>query len=103
MIRPGRLDKLLYVELPTPAERHEILKTLTKKTPLSLDVDLKNIAEDSRCEGFSGADLASLIREAAVSALRESIFFDSDSNVAPSVSKPDKRRYEALRVKFGGG
>ncbi|KAJ2299136.1 Ribosome biogenesis ATPase rix7 [Coemansia sp. RSA 2706] len=37
MLRPGRLDKLLYVELPTPAERTEILRTLSKKTPLGSD------------------------------------------------------------------
>ncbi|CAJ0642781.1 5060_t:CDS:2, partial [Entrophospora sp. SA101] len=48
MIRPGRLDKLLYVELPTYSERYEILKTLTKKTPLDDDVSLLEIANDAR-------------------------------------------------------
>jgi ribosome biogenesis ATPase len=52
MIRPGRLDKLLYVDLPTPEERYEIIKTQSKKTPLAKDVDLKQIAFDSRCNGF---------------------------------------------------
>jgi ribosome biogenesis ATPase len=70
MLRPGRLDKLLYVELPTPAERLDILTKLSKKTPLAADVSLKEIADDPRCEGLSGADLASLVRESAVASLR---------------------------------
>ncbi|KAG0224706.1 hypothetical protein BGW42_004946 [Actinomortierella wolfii] len=73
MLRPGRLDKLLYVELPTAPERLDILKTLTKKTPLGDDVSLERIAFDSRTNRFSGADLASLVREAAVSALRSTL------------------------------
>ena len=52
MLRPGRLDKLLYVELPTPAERLDILTKLTKKTPLAPGLSLKDIADDSRCEGL---------------------------------------------------
>jgi ribosome biogenesis ATPase len=70
MLRPGRLDKLLYVQLPTKEERLDILKTLSKKTPLGPDVDMETIAFDHRCENFSGADLASLVREAATSAVR---------------------------------
>jgi ribosome biogenesis ATPase len=52
MMRPGRLDKLLYVELPTSSGRYEILKTLTKRTPLGNDVSLIKIAEDERCTDF---------------------------------------------------
>ena len=40
MIRPGRLDKLLYVQLPKEEERMQILKTVTRKTPLDPDLDL---------------------------------------------------------------
>ncbi|KAJ2389811.1 Ribosome biogenesis ATPase rix7, partial [Coemansia sp. RSA 2603] len=125
MLRPGRLDKLLYVELPTTPERTEILRTLTKKTPLAADVDLATIAADSRCEGLSGADLAGLIREASVAALRTVFYSEelSDENasslnvdnnssdinvtnehfqaalerISPSVSAADMRRYESLR------
>ncbi|KAJ3415023.1 hypothetical protein HDV05_005668 [Chytridiales sp. JEL 0842] len=75
MLRPGRLDKTLYVDLPTPLERAEILKTLTKKTPLRADVDLHAIGTSDNCDGFSGADLAALVREAAVAALRESFLY----------------------------
>lgn len=52
MLRPGRLDKLLYVELPTAGERLDILKKLTKNTPLGSSVSLEAIANDNRCQGF---------------------------------------------------
>ncbi|ORY80686.1 P-loop containing nucleoside triphosphate hydrolase protein [Leucosporidium creatinivorum] len=71
MVRPGRLDKLLYVDLPSPDERVEILRAQTRKTPLGEDVDLETIARAEGCNGFSGADLSALVREAAVMALRE--------------------------------
>ncbi len=73
MTRPGRLDKLLYVRLPTAEDRFDILKALSKRTPWAADVDLHSIAHDVRCENFSGADLAALIREASMAAIRESI------------------------------
>jgi len=75
MVRPGRLDKLLYVDLPTPNERAEILRTMTKKTPLSPEADaaLESFATSDKCEGFSGADLAALVREAATLALRSKL------------------------------
>ncbi|CAG8669553.1 9460_t:CDS:10 [Acaulospora morrowiae] len=121
VMRPGRLDKLLYVELPTASERTEILKTLTKLTPLDNDVSLENIAQDPRCTDFSGADLASLVREAAVAALRATLYSGNENHseqnneiyvnsshfeiafnkVASSVSKTDKRKYDLLREKFG--
>ncbi|CAO3677665.1 unnamed protein product [Umbelopsis ramanniana] len=125
MLRPGRLDKLLYVELPTAGERNDILKKLTKKSPLIEGLSLAALANDHRCEGFSGADLASLVREAAVAALRKTFYLHSttlseeDKNsqkeifitledfntafqkVSPSVSKQDKRHYDTLRVKLG--
>jgi len=74
MLRPGRLDKTLYVDLPNEQERLEILKTLSRKTPLDPDVDLQVISSDSRCEGYSGADLAALVRESAVTALRYTVY-----------------------------
>lgn len=70
MLRPGRLDKLLYVPLPTREDRYSIIQTCTRKVPLSSDVDLKKIAFDSHCDGYSGADLSALVREAQLSALR---------------------------------
>ncbi|EMG47987.1 Ribosome biogenesis ATPase RIX7 [Candida maltosa Xu316] len=76
MLRPGRLDKTLYIELPSVEERFEILKTLIRSnsSPLDPDVDLKAIAEDPRCRNFSGADLSSLVKEAGVFALKKRFF-----------------------------
>lgn len=73
MTRPGRLDKLLYVNLPTADERVEILRALGKQAPWAADVTIDRIARDARCKNFSGADLAALVREACLAAVRESI------------------------------
>lgn len=73
VLRPGRLDKTLYVGLPPPADRHAILLTITKggtKPQLEQDVCLREIAFDERCDCFTGADLSALVREASVNALR---------------------------------
>jgi ribosome biogenesis ATPase len=83
MLRPGRLDKALYVDLPNQAERYSILNTLTRKTPLDSTVDLRIIAADERCDGMSGADLASLVREASVSALRSKFYCDRQAGTDP--------------------
>ncbi|WRT70746.1 uncharacterized protein IL334_007745 [Kwoniella shivajii] len=75
MVRPGRLDKLLYVDLPSPHERFEILKTHTKKTPILEDSwdTIQKIVVSDKCDGFSGADIAALVREAATLALRNAL------------------------------
>lgn len=73
MIRPGRLDKLLYVGIPDPSERLEILKTLSKNTPWDDNVQLSQIAADTRCNGMTGADLSNLVREASLCAVREAL------------------------------
>lgn len=76
MLRPGRLDKTLYIELPSLAERLEILQTLVRAchTPLALSVNLNDIAYHEKCRNFSGADLSSLVREAGVLALKKKFF-----------------------------
>lgn len=90
MLRPGRLDKTLYVELPTQEEKLDILNTIvrTNKTPIASDVDLVRIAKDSRLEFFSGADLAALVREAGVCALKKKFYKgieNLDENVGEGV------------------
>lgn len=76
MLRPGRLDKTLYIQLPSLEERFEILKTCvgSNGTPLAADVDLNVVAHDEKCRNFSGADLSSLVREASVIALKQKFF-----------------------------
>lgn len=50
MLRPGRLDKMLYVPLPNEDDRVSILKTLARSCPLKPDVDIEKIAKDKRCD-----------------------------------------------------
>merc|ERR1711988_598391 len=69
MLRPGRLDRLLFVPLPSEVGRLEILRTHSSKLPLADDVDLPSIARDA--DGFSGADLAALVRETTMMALQK--------------------------------
>ncbi|XAO22229.1 hypothetical protein I312_100997 [Cryptococcus bacillisporus CA1280] len=134
MVRPGRLDKLLYVDLPSPSERFEILKTHTKKTPINEDSwgNIKEIVTSDKCDGFSGADIAALVREAATLALRaalESIgafetpaeaepegverktdsvkvtaehFARAAQKTLPSVSREQRLKYERMRDKYAG-
>lgn len=124
MLRPGRLDKLLYVPLPTPADRAAILKAISKKVKLGADVDLEAIAHSSRANGYSGADCAALLREAGLAVLRDVALvergFRSRNNeeqtaapgplqitmdnfdyafdhVMPSVSKKDQAKYDRVR------
>ncbi|GET89753.1 vesicular transport protein, putative [Leishmania tarentolae] len=70
MLRPGRLDKLLYVPLPSPEQRASILRTHARKYPVDAEVNLERLAHDERLTGFSGADLAALMREASLTALK---------------------------------
>jgi len=71
MLRPGRLDKLLYVPLPASEDRCAILKAVAKNVNLAPDVDLDEIARSSRADGYSGADCAALLREAGLAVLRD--------------------------------
>ena len=69
LLRPGRFDRRVLLDLPDRADRLEILGIHSKKKPFAEDVDLKVIAE--RTPGFSGADLSSLMNEGAILAARE--------------------------------
>ena len=122
MLRPGRLDKLLYVPLPTSEERVSILRTLGAKVTLSDDVDLEAIGSSPRAEGYSGADLAALLREAGLAVLKEHMnviasavpteevslkikachFNAAFDSVMPSVSKKDHARYDKIRDRMAG-
>jgi cell division protease FtsH len=69
LLRPGRFDRRIVVNMPDVKGREEILKVHTRKIPLDKDVDLKVIARST--PGFSGADLANLVNEAALIAARK--------------------------------
>ncbi len=69
LLRPGRFDRRVTIDLPDRKDREEILKVHARKKPLGPDIRLPVIAE--RTPGFSGADLASLMNEGAILAARE--------------------------------
>ncbi|MCX6820033.1 MAG: ATP-dependent zinc metalloprotease FtsH [Candidatus Adlerbacteria bacterium] len=69
LVRPGRFDRRVVIELPDRQDRNEILHIHARKKPLAEDVNLSVIAE--RTPGFSGADLANLMNEGAILAARE--------------------------------
>ncbi len=71
LLRPGRLERLVFVEPPDAAARREILRTAGKSIPLSDDVDLDAVA--AGLDGYSAADCVALLREAALTAMRRSI------------------------------
>ncbi|RMD57995.1 AAA family ATPase [Candidatus Woesearchaeota archaeon] len=108
LLRPGRFDRIILTPAPDKASRLQILKVHTKKMPLK-DVDLDSIAE--RTEGYVGADLEALCREAAIIALRDDIKTRSISMehfekaldvVAPSTTKDVEKLYEDLKERFRG-
>jgi transitional endoplasmic reticulum ATPase len=71
LLRPGRLERLVFIEPPDAAARGEILRTAGKSIPLSDDVDLDEVA--AGLDGYSAADCVALLREAALTAMRRSI------------------------------
>jgi transitional endoplasmic reticulum ATPase len=107
LLRPGRFDRLIYVPPPDERARLEILKVHTRRMPLAEDVDLAEIAK--RTEGYTGADLAAVCKEAALAALREAgkptkvtmrHFLKAMEVVKPSVTKEDLVRYQRLAEEF---
>lgn len=106
LLRPGRLEKLVFVEPPDAAARREILRTSGKSVPLSADVNLDSLADE--LDGYSAADCVALLREAALTAMRRSI--DAADVTADDVAKAraavrpslDPAQVDSLRA-FAGG
>lgn len=100
VLRPGRLDKILYVGLPAEADRTDILRALTKnrsQPPLAEDVDLALIARLT--EGYTGADLAGLVRQASLQTLKDSIDACStreEQDNSPSSDAPEETEEQLL-------
>ena len=85
LLRPGRFDRRVFLDLPDIREREDILKIHAEGKPLGDDVDFKKVA--TRTPGFSGADLANLINEAAILAVQEQSTSVSQQNIYDSVEK----------------
>ena len=102
LLRPGRLERLVFVEPPDAAARGEILRTAGKSIPLSADVDLDDVA--AQLDGYSAADCVALLREAALTAMRRSIdaadVTAADLAAARKTVRPslDPVQVEALRA-----
>ena len=119
LLRPGRLDRHVHVPVPDEAGRRKILEVHTREKPLADDVDLDAIAR--RTEGYVGADLEAVAREASMSASREFIqsvsreevresvgnvrvtmahFENALDEVNPSVTAETRERYEEIERRF---
>lgn len=100
LLRPGRLDQLIYIPLPDEASRKSIFTSVLRKSPVAPDVDLEALSKYTN--GFSGADITEICQRASKYAIRESIQRDierdrqraentdamvEDSDPVPSITK----------------
>jgi len=85
LLRPGRFDRRVVLDEPDIADREAILKIHAKNKPLADDVNLRRVAE--RTPGFSGADLANLLNEAAILAARRNKKIINQKEILESVEK----------------
>jgi cell division protease FtsH len=94
LLRPGRFDRQIVVDAPDLDGRNEILKLHTRGKPLAPDVDLRKIAQET--PGFSGADLANVINEAALLAARHGGITIGQKDLEDAVEKvvagPERKR-----------
>lgn len=129
LIRPGRLDQLIYIPLPDYVARVGIIKAVLRKSPVAPNVNIDFLAQ--QCEGFSGADMTELCQRATKAAIRESIaaeeerkklmagegdanmemddpvpvitrahFEEAMANARKSVTEYDLTKFEQFRTKF---
>ncbi|MFA4640941.1 CDC48 family AAA ATPase [Pyrococcus kukulkanii] len=122
LLRPGRFDRLILVPAPDEKARLEIFKVHTRNMPLAKDVDLKELAK--RTEGYTGADIAAVCREAAMIAMRRALeqgilkegmkadeirriakvtmkdFEEALKKIGPSVSKETMEYYRRIQEQF---
>jgi len=85
LLRPGRFDRRIVLDLPDINEREEILKIHSRGKPLALNVNLREVAE--RTPGFSGADLANVVNEAAIFAARRNKYQVFQEEFLESIEK----------------
>jgi len=126
LMRPGRLDKVIYIPMPGPEERVDILQAVFRSAGVQLEPDLQGDVPSrpgesrlgqflrgviSATENFTGADLASVVREAGMAVVREGAggtavgrrhILAALKTVKRSVSDEELRRYESLAKKIIG-
>ncbi len=108
LLRPGRVDKLIEIKAPNAKAREQILKVHAKNVPLSKNVKFKELAK--KTEGFSGADLEALVREAALLALEQAKLkktlvkmehFEKVINkMSPTINKKTQEAYSEFKEHF---
>lgn len=103
VIRPGRFDRLIYVPEPDEKSRLQIVKLYTTGMPLAKDIDLNQLAVSTKY--YSGADIESVCREAAMHALRRDVnsaevtmkdFQDALKEVGPTVTPDMEKWYKSF-------
>lgn len=100
LLRPGRFDRRVVMDLPDINEREEILRIHMKNKPIEKTVNVRTLAE--RTSGFSGADLANLVNEAAILSVRRSIKTITEAELKESIEKVilgPERRSKAINLK----
>lgn len=103
LLRPGRFDRIIFTGIPHKKARHTIFKIHTKRMPLVKDISLEKLAE--KTEGYVGADIEAVSREAGMLALRENInakevklkhFSDALKRIGPSIKLEDIKYYKTV-------
>ncbi len=109
LLRPGRFDRLIEVTAPDKDTRKKIFEVHLKKVPIAKDVKIEKLAE--KTEGYSGADIQAVVREAAMNALRENKqakevkwkhFEKALEEVSPSLKGEVAKRYEDFKGSYKG-
>jgi transitional endoplasmic reticulum ATPase len=120
LLRPGRIERHIYIPPPDKEARKEIFRIHLKNKPLAEDVKLEELAE--KTEGYSGADIEAVCREAGMLAIREALksgvsreeakeiakkikitrrhFEEALKKIKPSLTQEDLRRYEQMLKEF---
>ncbi len=107
LLRPGRFDRIVFVGVPDKDSRKKIFEVHTKKMPLTEDVDVEKLVQET--EGYVGADIEAVCREAAMLTLRDDIeakkvsmkyFEKALKKVRPSVNKEIEEAYKGLESQF---
>ncbi|MEM2515294.1 MAG: CDC48 family AAA ATPase [Candidatus Caldarchaeum sp.] len=107
LLRPGRFDRVLYVPPPDKSARLAIFRIHTREMPLDYDVNLETLATVT--EGYTGADIEAVVREAAMLAARENLqaqkvsmrhFEKALAKIKPSVGAEEKAEYDRIVSNF---
>ncbi|MBI1972659.1 CDC48 family AAA ATPase [Candidatus Woesearchaeota archaeon] len=107
LLRPGRFDRVIATPMPGKESRKKILQVHIGKMPLAKDIDIDKLA--GKTENYSGADLAGVVREAAMIALRKNVeaqevtnadFEEALKKIHPSLKDEDLKRYKEVEEKY---